>query len=211
LVVLFYLVQLIRGTFPLVEEFPVIIKAKDQSLYYPHLLPIKSKDDKEVSTVDEAVAKYLLSVYIKDREEYDYSNAEIYDINQKFNRLKNTSSVAEYSKFKLFMSKDNPNSPIYNFGKNVVRKVKIESILFIKEDPKNLVTKAKNFLQVKLPTQAQVRFVATTETTREIDIKDTKEEFVADIGFTFSGASKDEKDRSLNFTVNNYQLYKVEK
>ncbi len=42
-IVLFYLTELIKGTFPLEEEFPVIIKAKDQSLYFPHLISIGSK------------------------------------------------------------------------------------------------------------------------------------------------------------------------
>ncbi len=210
LVVLFYLTEIIKGTFPLVEEFPVTIKAKDQSLYFPNLVPIKSKTDKEITTVDEAIAKYLLSIYIKDREGYDYSRAEISDINKKFSRLRNTSSVNEYKQFQLFMSKDNSNSPIYQFGKNVVRQIEVKSVRFYKKPPKDFTAKARNFLYVKIPTEAEVRFTATTISTKEDVVKKESEDFVVKMSFSFSGANNKE-NKSLNFVVNSYQLYKVQK
>jgi type IV secretory pathway component VirB8 len=209
--VLFYLGEMIQNTFPLQEEFPVVISAKDQSLYYPHLVAIRDKKDKEADTVDEAVAKYLVSIYIKDREEYDYSKSDIYEVNKKFTRLRNTSSSSEYRKFQLFMSKDNPASPIYQFGKNVTRKIKIAYVDFKKENAEDFVTQAKSFLHFKLPTEARVRFTAITTRAKGDDMIETKEDFVVEVGFEFDGASKDENNRKLNFMVNRYKLYKVKK
>lgn len=211
LVVLFCLVEIIQNIFPLVEETPVVVRAKDQSQYFPNLVSLRAKKEKNLITVDESVAKYLLSRYIADREGYDYSKAEISDINKKFAHIKNTSSVAEYRKFQLFMSKDNPASPIYYFGLNVKKEIKIESVKFIKKEQVDFAAKARNFLQNKLPTEAQVRFESVTIKMEEDVVKRESEKFMANIGFTFSGANKDEKNKSLNFVVNSYKLYKVGK
>ncbi|MBU6339326.1 MAG: hypothetical protein KGQ36_05105 [Rickettsiales bacterium] len=212
IVVLFYIYSLVKMMFPLVQTFPITIKAKDQSLYFPHLLPLELQDEyKNSITVDEAIAKYLLSVYIKDREGYDYSKEEISDVNIKFNRLKNTSSAAEYKKFQLYMSDSNPKSPIYNFGKNVVRKIEINSVSFPTSNSDSFTKKAKDFLNLRVPTAAEVNFTATTISTIDDEVKKENENFVAKVGFSLLPISKGEKGKSINFMVNDYQLFKVQK
>lgn len=210
LVVLFYIYGLVKMMFPLVQSFPITIKAKDQSLYFPHLTALELQDEyKNSITVDEAIAKYLLSIYIKDREGYDYSKEEISDVNIKFNRLKNTSSSAEYKKFQLFMSDSNPNSPIYNFGKNTIRKIEIKSVSFPVSNSDSFAKKAKNFLNIRVPTVAEVSFTATTISTIDDVVKKESNNFVAKVGFSFLPISKGEKGKSINFMVNDYQLFKV--
>ncbi|MDX2083390.1 MAG: VirB8/TrbF family protein [Rickettsiales bacterium] len=218
-IVFYCLIQMIQGAFPLVEKDPIIIPAVDQSQYFPNLVPLKphakgpgSKNyDPEIVTVDEAIAKYLLSVYVKDREAYDYSKSEVEDVNNKFAHIRNTSSASQYREFQLFMSKDNPDSPIHNFGQKVSKSVEIESVKFLKEEPKDFSQKAKDFLTVKIPTEAEVRFSTTLKTADENgDIKTSKESYLAKIDFSFSGVSKESKNNNLDFLVNSYKLYKVQ-
>ncbi|NBV05734.1 MAG: hypothetical protein EBS06_00655 [Proteobacteria bacterium] len=224
--VIFYcLVQMIEGAFPLVEKNPIIIRAIDQSQYFSNLIPLKphitgpgsEKYDPTITTVDEAVAKYLLSVYVSDREGYDYSKSEVEDVNNKFNRIRNTSSPAEYREFQAYMSKDNPDSPILNFGQKVFKTIEIESVKFIKQEAKDFTSKAKDFISAKIPDQAEVRFVSTLKSIDENgEVKIVKENYIAKVDFAFSGAKRSEKnaakkeDRTLDFMVNGYKLYKVQ-
>lgn len=220
-VVFFFLIQMIRGAFPLVEQVPIIITSKDQSKFIPNLINIKPKavakglkyyaDTGE--TVDEAVAKYLLNVYISDREGYNFSKAEITDVNKKYNRIKNTSSAAQYREFQIFMSKDNPESPLNQFGKNTKKIIEIESISFIKKEAKTFSQKAVDFLSNTIPSEAEVRFTAATTEKSDIGkiIKESKIRYLAKVNFSFSGINKDDSKKPLNFLVNDYKLYKVEK
>jgi type IV secretory pathway component VirB8 len=215
-VVLFCLVQMVRSAFPLVETAPIFIPARDQSLYFPSLIELKPKKnekgyDPNITNVDDAVLKYLLSSYITTRESYDFSKAEIEDVNIKFNRIKNTSSAEEYKNFQLIMSKDNPNSPVNDFGQGRIKITKIESVKLIKQEPKNFTQQAKLFLSKNLPTDAEVKFSVTTKVTNPDDnsVTENKENFLVRINFTFSGVSRDQSNRQLGFIVNKYKLYKV--
>ncbi len=226
-IITYCLYVMIEGAFPLVEKRPIIIRSVDQSQYFPNLIPLKphakgpgsDKYDPTITTVDEAILKYLISNYISDREGYDYSKAEIEDVNVKFNHIKNTSSDSQYREFQLYMSKDNPDSPILNFGRNVVRKTQLNSITFIKKEEVGFANKAKNFIATKIPTDADVRFTAITTTTDDNGVvKTEKQNYIAKINFAFSGAVKDnqrkdpnavQKLETLNFVVKNYKLYKV--
>lgn len=214
-VVIYFLYQMMQSAFPLVEKMPIFIKSKDQSLYFPNLVELKPKEnesgyDPNIATVDEAVAKYLLANYVKERESFDFSDANIEDVNNKFNRIRNTSSSEQYKAFQLFMSKGNPTSPIRFFGKDVYREVTIESVKMIKEESDNLAIRAKNFIYSQIPTQAQVRFISNTITRNPQDGTniEQKERFVAKINFKFAGISREETSL-LNFTVNGYQLYRI--
>lgn len=213
--VLYFLIQLVQNTFPLVVHTPLFIKSYDQSKYFPQLVALKPRKgqdgyDPDIKTVDEAYAKYLLSYYVKDREGYDFSNAEIDEVNKKFNHMRNLSSANEYRNFQAIMSKDNPNSPIRNFGLNITKTVEIDSVKFSREEPKDLAAKARQYLSNKIPTEAEVRFAITTKVTNDDDTStSTKERYLAKITFSFDGVNKDSKTGTLNFSVNGYTLFKV--
>ena len=213
-VVLFCLVKMLQSAFPLVQKIPIFIQAENQALYFPSLVELKPKKDSKnydpaITSVDQAILKYLLSIYVKDRESYDYSRSEINDVNKKINRVRNVSSADEYRAFQLIMSKDNPDSPIQQFGKNVVKTVEIESVNLIKKEPQNLAEKAKEYLSSVIPKSAEVRFITTiTEKSEEEGEKITKERYLAQINFDFTGVNKDKKG-SLNFMVSNYKLFKI--
>lgn len=214
-IVLYFLVQMIQNAFPLIVREPLFLRSKDQSRYFPNLIALKPKKnskgyDPAIKTVDEAILKYLLLVYVKDREGYDFSKAKIEDVNDKFNRIRNTSSSSEYQIFQLVMSKDNPNSPINDFGQSIAKEIIAESVSFIREDPKNLTQKALLYLSNKIPTEAEVRFVAVK---RNFDPygeqRDEQERYLAKIKFSFNGASKNDKETNLGFVVNEYKLFKI--
>lgn len=214
--VLFFLIQMVRSAFPLVEAVPIFIEAQDQTVSFPSLARLKPKKnengyDPGVTTVDEAVAKYLISTYVKDREGYDFSSAEVEDVNRKFTRIRNASSSEEYRNFQLIMSKDNPNSPINQFGQSVVKTIEIKSVKFVKKEATDFASKAREFLSVKIPTEAEVRFVAITKTRNLEDgtSKEERENYASKIRFVFEGVGDAEKKSMLKFTINNYQLFKV--
>ncbi len=226
-IICYCLFVMIQGAFPLVQKDPIIIRSIDESRYFPNLIPLKPHStgpgfeeyDPKIVTVDEAIAKYLVSVYVTNREAYDFSKAEVEDVNNKFNRIRNTSVDKEYREFQLYMSKDNPDSPILNFGRNVVKTIDITSVKFVKKDAKDFASKAKDFISVQIPTDAEVRFIATTSSVDdEGTIKTQSQNYLAKINFSFSGAIKvSKRDRvreqgkkPLDFIVKNYKLYKVE-
>lgn len=214
-VVLYFLIQMVQSAFPLVEEVPVFIKAQDQSVSFPNLVALKPRKgdagyDPSVKTVDEAVAKYLIATYVEDREGFDFSKAEISDVNNKFNRVRNTSSAAEYRVFQLIMSKDNPDSPINHFGQSVSKRVEIESVKLVQKESQSIAIKAREYLTNKIPTEAEVRFYTVTrvKSVESGTPTETRERFIVKVSFIFGGVNK-EGHGMLNFNVNGYKLYKV--
>ena len=214
-VVLYFLVQMVQSAFPLVEEVPVFIKAQDQSVSFPNLVALKPRKgqagyDSSVKTVDEAIAKYLIATYVKDREGFDFIKAEIADVNNKFNRIRNTSSAAEYRNFQLVMSKDNPESPINHFGQPVTKRVEIESIKLVQKEEQDFAHRAREYLTNKIPTEAEVRFSTVTrvKNVESSNPEETRDRYIVKISFVFDGVNKDGRGM-LNFNVNGYKLYKV--
>ncbi len=208
---MFYMLfNLISDSYPLVRKVPIVVQAVDQSMYFPYLIKLKTQDDKNVKSVDQAVLSYLLKKYVMNRENHNYSDAEIEPINLKFNKIRNTSSSSEYINFQNFMSKNNPASPIYDFGKDAYRKVDIESVNFIEDNPKTFSDKAKSFLIDTIPTDAEVRY---TLYYRHANGEETNQKFLVKINFTFFGIHRMESNdtnSSLQFIVNSYKTYTIE-
>lgn len=214
-VVLYFLIQMVNGAFPLVVKNPVFIRSEDQTKHFPMLINLKPKKGQEgydvgIKTADESFAKYLLSYYVKNREGYDFSKAKIDDVNKKFNHIKNLSSASEYRNFQAVMSRDNFNSPIHNFGLDIKKTISIDSVIFSRSQPKDFATKAREYLSNKIPTEASVRFTAHVKSTNSRgESKIEKERYLAKIEFAFGGINPNSKNGVLNFTVNGYTLYRI--
>jgi type IV secretory pathway component VirB8 len=208
---MFYMLfNLIEASYPLVKKVPIVVKAVDESLYFPYLIKLKSQNNTNIKSVDEAVLSYLLKKYVMNRENHNYSDAEIEPINLKFNQIRNTSSSAEYINFQNFMSKNNPSSPIYDFGKDAYRKVHIDSVNFIENSPKTFSDKAKSFLIDAIPTDAEIRY---TLRYKHDNGEQTDQKYLVKINFTFSGIHRIENndtDPTLPFRVNSYKTYIIE-
>lgn len=223
-VICYFVYTIVKSSFPLVIKEPIIIKAKDQSKYVPRLIELKPKAgkftyDQGIKNIDEAIAKYLISIYIKDREEYDFSDSSIESVNLKINRIKNNSTLSEFKNFQNFFSEDNPQSPIQNFGKNVIKTIKIDAFRFARTKPRDFKEQVIEYFNLKLPTQATVTFKSSTNYTDEYGEKKVlTEKFLVKIKFNFKPVvkinnddpkSKKYIDRKLKFHVENYQLYRV--
>ena len=196
----------IKNMLPIKEQLPIIIKAKDEAVYFPVIK--KLRDSKNIRTVDEAIAKYLLIRYLKEREEYDFRRSDIEAVNTKFNIIKNNSSPEEYRDFQSFMNENNPNSPIINFGKNVTRNINIDSFDFKRIQINNFIDKTRDFISLEIPTEAEVKYEAITT----VNGNPTSQTFLNRIFFKFEGVSakdKEVKNKKLNFTVTDYKIYLV--
>jgi type IV secretory pathway component VirB8 len=206
---LYLLVQMIESCYPLVQKVPIIIPSLDQSKYFPYLIQLKPKDDLSIKSVDEAVAKYLIKKYIKNRENHDYKKAEIEPITIKFNQIRNTSSPAEYRAFQNFMSKNNPTSPILDFSKDAYRHVEIDSVTFIRNEPQTFANKAIDFLTTPIPTDAEIRYILISKKENEDEIQ---QKYLVKMNFTFLGVVRPNDNNKLDtsflkFIVNSYKTY----
>ncbi len=213
-VVLYFLIEMIQNSFPLVEEKPIIVTAIDETRFYPKLISLKKRDNSynvDYKNVDQVLAKYLIEYYVKERESFDFSDGELNKVNRKYDRVKNMSSLDEYRIFQKIMSKDNPSSPINFFGQDVTRSVEIDSFNYIFEDETNqgIAIRAKNFLISKVPQSAQVYFTATTKTKiSEVNSEIESERFMVKIDFYFDGVNS-ENEGEIDFAIKSYELYKI--
>jgi len=207
---LYFLIQIISSAFPLVEKIPVVIRDHDQSLYRPLIYSIKEKSDAGAINADEAVARYLIKNYIIERESFDFRKSEVGSINEKFIKIKNNSSFAEYKNYQLFMSKDNSSSPINFFGKNIFQETRIDSFSFIRSQYQNSYDRLKNFFSIKIPNEAEVKFTTITyKRDAEDNLISEKNHYLAKIRFNFAGIDKKAEPGVINFVVNEYKLFKV--
>jgi type IV secretory pathway component VirB8 len=202
------LILIVKNSLPLVEKVPVVIRAEDTSLYFPVIK--KLKDSQDIRTVDEAVVKYLLVNYLKEREEYDFRKADIEALNRKFNAIRNNSSVQEYRNFQAFMSRENAASPIANFGKNITRKIEINSVNFKRGQIDTFAQRAKDFMSAELPEEVEIRYNTITNDSGKV----MTEKYFTRITFKFSGVNEkrdtDEKGTErLDFLVISYKTYKI--
>ncbi len=200
-VITYILAIMVINSFPIKEKIPIIVQAKDTVLYYPIITPLR--DSKDLKTVEESVIKYLLINYIKEREEYNFAKITTNDLNQRFNIIKNNSTPGEFRRFKSFVSLNNKNSPIKDFGKNVARKVAIESFSFKREINEDFISKAKNFVYTELPSQANISF-RLTELKGD---KQTVRNYLARISFKFLRIDNQNLDDHITFKVSDYKLF----
>jgi len=203
--VTYVLVMTILNSLPIKQEVAVIIRPKDQSLYFSVITPLR--DSAELKNIDEAVSKYLLTEYIKKREGYDFRRTNIEALNNQMNYIKNNSSIQEYRDFQAFLSKNNPNSPITYFGRDFQRLVDVKSVEFLQPKTDTLIDTARYFVASDLPSNANIKYTITTKVN---SIATSTQQYLVKINFKFSGVnSKKSSDSNLDFTVISYKVYKI--
>ena len=203
--------------FPLKVNQPIFIPKKnyEEGATSAKIIKLKPKNneqnfDPEVQNFDDSILKFLLINYVKNREEFDFSKSNIEDVNKKFNRIKSNSNLREYKNFQAIMSKDNKNSPIQFFGKNVKKTITLDSIKFYRPKPKNLGQKILFFIANATPLEADIRFSSTTKIVDEFGTeKKTYEVFLAKIKYDYQPIFKNDSQTKIGFSVNKYVLYKV--
>jgi len=200
--------SIVNSVFPLKETVPVIIESKDQAIYKPIIYDLTKINTQNSKTADEFVSSYLLVNYLKEREEHSYRDGNITKYNEKFNKIKNNSSIEVFEEFKKYMSKSNSNSPVHFFGKNISRKVIIKNIKFIRQIKEELSDKIKDFFRPKdMPSLVEIDYLVQTKYSN----RTVSERNKAKINFKFNGIQKDQKTNKylpLKFTVTKYKNYR---
>jgi type IV secretory pathway component VirB8 len=211
-----YTIKIIgESIFPLVVSQAIFIPPNDPTIYETKLTKIRPKKneanfDAEVQTFDESILKYLIVNHIKNRESFDFRKGKIEDVNKKFSHVKNNSTFREYKNFQAIMSKDNKNSPIHFFGKNVIRNITINSIKFKRREGKNAIEKALFYIANSPPLEADVDFTTTTIFINDINEKDYKyERFLVKIKYDYQQIFKNTQQPNISFTINQYSLYRM--
>jgi type IV secretory pathway component VirB8 len=200
-VISYVLMNMVTDMLPIAQKVPIVIVAKDTTLYYPQIKGLKNSQD--VKTVDEAVIKYLLVKYIENREEYNFSKMTTNHLNKKFNVIKNNSTLGEYKRFKEFLNLNNKNSPIKDFGKNVSRKIAIKSFSFKRGVNKDFISKARDFVYSQVPTQADVNYDLTISGEKG----DVVKSYLVKISFKFSKIDPSDLNKKIIFQVSDYKLF----
>ena len=216
LLIVIYTVKIMGDSlFPLVVSQPIFASAKDPTIYQTKIVKLKprkgEKDfDQQVQTFDESILKYLISNYIINREGFNFKDAEIEDVNKKFRFIKSNSTFREYKNFQSIMSKDNKNSPIHNFGKNVEKSVTIDFIKFKRKEGKNVFEKALFFIANSVPLDAEIEFTTLLKSTNDLgDTKKQYEKYLVKIKYDYQPIFKNDKQPTIGFTITQYTLYKV--
>jgi type IV secretory pathway component VirB8 len=222
--ILYYLYEVMQMAFPLVEKKPIFVRSLDQSQYHIYLENLKphkrsaidrDKIDPRITNNNEAIVKKLVSQYVVERESFDYRDSNIQKVKTKFNKIRNTSSVAEYEKFQAIMDGKNPDSPIGRFGADYRRKVIVSNVTLQKQRLGNLEKLVK---QANI-TDAIVSFSTVTKTSDDDGYYEIKEDYRVNVKFTFGGIREYNKSRKysnqepieLKFIVEDYQLFRIKK
>ena len=216
LLIVIYTVKIMGDSlFPLVVSQPIFTSPKDPTIYQTKIVKLKprkgEKDfDQHVQTFDESIIKYLISNYVINREGFDFKDAEIEDVNKKFRFIKSNSTFREYKNFQSIMSKDNKNSPIHNFGKNVDKSINIDFIRFKRKEGKNVFEKALFFIANSVPLDAEVEFTTLVKSTDDLNYTNKKyEKYLVKIKYDYQPIFKNDKQSTIGFTITQYILYKV--
>lgn len=201
----YILIITISNALPMKEEKAIVIRSSDQSRYFPVIKPLR--DSVELKSVDEAVLKYIVTNYVKKREDFDLRKTSIEILNNQMNYVRNNSVVQEYKDFQNFLNRENSDSPLIYFGKDFQRSVEVESVEFINKDIASLADQAKYFVTSEVPQSANVRFNVTIKIN---SVATSSQKYLAKINFKFSGiGSKNNGDQRLDFLVTSYKIFKI--
>ncbi len=108
-------------------ETPIIIKAEDSTSYFSMIKPLAKKSD---STQD-AVSRYLISDYLRTREEYNYREMqEGNKLRYNLKKIKSSSSKNVLNEYRSYMNETNPYSPITRYKDHTNRAITIQSFNF---------------------------------------------------------------------------------
>ncbi|MFT6332268.1 MAG: type IV secretion system protein VirB8 [Lentimonas sp.] len=202
--VTYILVISVVDFFPIKEEVPIRIIAKDTSRYFSTIKPLK--DSINTKTIDESVLKYLLTKYVEKRENFDFREEDnIEKLSNKILYIKNNSSIKEHKNFQKFLSRANPASPIKYFDSDFQRIANVESVYFPVKKVDDFVNKAKYFVLSEIPESAEIRYEITTKINSKIA---SVKKYLVKVNFNFSGVDSNTSSK-LEFAVTSYQIYTI--
>ncbi|MBL0318907.1 MAG: hypothetical protein IPP74_06425 [Alphaproteobacteria bacterium] len=171
--------------FPTETKVPFFSKVDNFAKQYSVITPLGDPG----LTVNQSIAKYLISRYIKAREEYYPSNA---DIEKKFYFVHQNSSAPLFKVYQEHMSTSDPDSPLLKYQLTSTRTIEILNIIF-DENPQH-------------PETMVVTFRATVNTNQ---VKETTN-WQATLSFNLSDPVVSLYNNvPFEFTVTNYEVQKI--
>lgn len=107
---------------PLSRTVPYTIYSEDIAEELPVISALRSFPGEDINL---AIARFLLSNYVTERESYRY---DVVRLEWQFNRVRSTSGDREFQRYQRFINPENPGSPFTKYGRNAVRSVNIYDI-----------------------------------------------------------------------------------
>lgn len=203
IVIIYYVISLVFMILPLKEDIYITIKEKDLTKYETSIIDLSKNSIS--SSSDEQILQYLITNYVIERETHNYKSANIFNVNEKLAKIKNTSSKDVYNNFKYFMSSEYKDGPYYYFGKDIETEVQINSFKFVRIKRDNLISKLIDYFNVNLmPIKAEVEYTLTTKIGDNI----TKQKRKAVLSFKFVGIDYNEASKkysNVSFIVTSYK------
>lgn len=110
------------------QEKPAIVTyVENQTDYFSHIKSLTMNDE----SAQEAIAQYLLTYYIKSREEYNPGDMQDESYRNTLRIMKSFSTKEVLNEYTRYMSKRNRYSPYIRYRDHTQRSVRILSIKFV--------------------------------------------------------------------------------
>lgn len=113
------------------EPIPVIVKVDNATDYFPIIKPLA----KQHENTQAVVTKYLISDYLKTREEYHYSKDISEVLKNNLKKIRRSSAKSVLNEYQSYMSEANKYSPVIRYRDHTSRDVEIKNIVFDNGDP----------------------------------------------------------------------------
>ncbi len=112
------------------NQVPFPINVPDSTYHVSVIRPLAKKSE----TAQEAVAKYLISDYVKSREEYIHQNVTADNLKKLLKKIKSSSAKPILNEYVSYMNENNPYSPLIRYKDHTNRFIKIKSLSFLDHD-----------------------------------------------------------------------------
>ncbi len=111
-------------------KVPFIIKVPNSTDYFSVIKPLAENSQ----NTQEAIASYLITDYLKTREEYFQEEWNTQKIKYRLKKVKGSSARDILEEYKNYMSETNPYSPLVRYRDTTERTIEIKSINFLSSD-----------------------------------------------------------------------------
>jgi type IV secretion system protein VirB8 len=129
------------------EIIPFPMHVEDSTDYFPYIKPLAERSE----GTQEAVARYLVTDYLRTREEYFPADMDGNKLKYKLKKMKSCSSKQVLDEYKNYMNELNPYSPVARYGRVTTRSIEIKSFKFIGSD----TTSGKALVNFEATTQVE--------------------------------------------------------
>ncbi len=151
LLALFPIATLFKNISEDTSRIPFPIYVNDSTEHFSVIKPLAQGSEEP----QEAVARYLISDYVKTREEYIYKNITSENLRKNLKKIKASSSKEVLDEYAASINENNPSSPLVKYKNITNRLIEIKSIEFLDNDKTS--GKAKIVFEASEETSAEVK------------------------------------------------------